>query len=752
MPMKLLEQAAPQAPAAANVMRASSIPHQEAPNRPRQLLELACKVLDARRGGIAFLTPEGDLAEHICWSAAADSLAEREQAAPLLELLPQVLEQPGPALIDNRLARGPFLGVPVRCAGRSRGVLYLAREPGGLPFQPRDVETLAPVRTWLEQGQLGEEAHLLSQLHLLNRVAQAAAGNLELGLILQRALRELDRHLPLNIELIWLAEDNDAGGLTLAATSSIPVSRTSELGLDLGTRLAGDQTPFAPCLRNGQGVYVDLRPPEAGVRGQGSGDNRLASLTPDPWLLTPDPLSQCLAVHRASCFFAAPLRAGDQTVGILQSVCTRPTGFTAEQIQLLYLVADLLGPAISNCRLYERQRTTCEQLRTTQEQLIRAEKMRALGELASGMAHDFNNSLCGVLGFLELTLTDKALSSSCRSYLESARTCALDAAQTVRRVQEFARCRRKDPVFQELDVNDLVHQTVELTRPKWDHPGRIRATPIRVEVQAEATAVVSGNAAELREVLTNLVFNAVDAMPQGGTLVLRTWSNDQGVFLAVQDSGVGMRPAVRQRLFEPFFTTKGERGNGLGLSVSFGIVQGHGGEIGVVSEVNRGTTFTVRLPLPRPAQPEGGGSRIEDRESTGNPPSSILHPPSSRPPGLRILVIEDEESIRTLLGTILRQLGHQPRLAAGARAGLALFAAECFDVVLTDMGLPGMSGEELARKIARQAPQVPVVLLTGWADQLRMEAPSLPGVARILGKPVTITSLDETLAAVCPRP
>src|SRR5262249_20661709 len=157
---------------------------------------------------------------------------------------------------------------------------------------------------------------------------------------------------------------------------------------------------------------------------------------------------------------------------------------------LLYLVADLLGPAISSCRLFERLRTTYEELRTAHDQLIHAEKMRALGELASGMAHDFNNSLCGVLGFLELSLMDKSVGPAGRKYLESARTFALDAAHTVRRVQDFARRRRDNPVYQTLDVNDLLHQTVELTRHKWGSLTRARSTPITVTVEAEASTVV----------------------------------------------------------------------------------------------------------------------------------------------------------------------------------------------------------------------------------------------------------------------
>src|SRR5205807_557967 len=164
----------------------------------------------------------------------------------------------------------------------------------------------------------------------------------------------------------------------------------------------------------------------------------------------------------ANSVSAVPLRAGPQTVGILQSICTRSAGFSNDQIQILYQVADMLGPAICNCQLFSRLRSAYEELRHTQTQLIKSEKMRALGELASGMAHDFNNSLCGSLGFLELVLANKNLEPGLRAHLQSARLCTLDAAQTVRRVQDFARWQRKEFSVQFVDLNDVVRQTMEL--------------------------------------------------------------------------------------------------------------------------------------------------------------------------------------------------------------------------------------------------------------------------------------------------
>jgi signal transduction histidine kinase len=645
---------------------------------------------------------------------------------------------------------GSFLAVPLNCPGFCRGALYLTRSSEQPPFDAQDEMTLSAIGSCLEQLGLFDDTHLLTRLRLLNRVAQVAAGSLDLERILRSALHELDRHLPLQVGAIWLVDEegekadgegrefrpqepDSQGGrpdvrlrarqasalnlsalsLVVAAVSDCYSADGDALGLHAAMRLRIDETPFATCLSEGQALCADLRRP----------------------VERNSPLAQNLAKGGATFYFAVPLRAGDRTVGVLQSICTRPSGFTTEQIQLLYVVADLLGPAVSNCRLFSHLSAAYEELRRTQSHLVQTEKMRALGELAAGVAHDFNNSLCAVLGFLELTLLEEALPAACRSYLESSRTCALDAAQTVQRVQDFARWRRNETTLDLVDPNELVRQTVELARHKWDGRTAARGAPIVVEVRTEATARVSGNRAELREVLTNLILNAVDAMPQGGSLVVRSWSTAGDVFLSVQDTGAGISEAVRRRLFEPFFTTKGEHGNGMGLSVSFGIIQRHNGAITVESEVARGSIFTVQLP----ATAEPVGQALEQDQTGGK-----VSPPASK--SLRVLIVEDEESIRRFLAAGLTQMGHRPRVTADAHEALAAFAEEPFDVVLTDLGLPGVSGEEVARQVVARSPQIPVILLTGWADQVRSETKPVAGVKHILGKPVTLSTLATMLS------
>ncbi len=782
----------------AQVSQSSSGLKKLARSRPHSLLEAACKAVNASFGGFGFLSAVGEMVENPAWGVSESVAEELSRSRWLAELIRIVLQQAKPTRIadlgrDNPFGDVPFalppygalLAVPLARPGRLRGALYLVRSPEQPPFTVEDEERVLPIVACLEQGTLFEEAHLQAQLRLLNHVAQATAGNLDLAPILEVALRELDRHLPMTICAVWVTEDpttrddgrgtmgeersargegpevapeglvatndsrdNPESSLLAPGSSPLPVvlrlaekskghgDLARKAGLSLGTRLSLDQTPFETCWNDGSAIYADW-----------SGPARLPDSPEGSSVVTLG--LQGTANEAISCF-ATPLRAGDRTVGILQCITTRPTGFTTEQVQILYLVADLLGPAISNCQLHGRLRDTYEALRTTQEQLIRNEKMRAIGELASGMAHNFNNSLCGVLGFVEMALMDHGLSSGCRNHLEMARTCALDAAQTVRRVQDFARKRGRQALFQVVDFNEFVNETVELTRPKWESLERTRGRPIVLELSTAACQSVLGNVAELREALTNVVFNAVDAMPQGGTLSVHTWSHDREVFVSVRDTGVGMTAEVRQRLFEPFFTTKGEHGNGMGLSVTFGIIRQHGGDITVTSALSQGSMFTIRLPAVTSGVDHDascmGRQAIEASHFTPHPPR-----PAPENIGLRILVVEDEEPIRRFLATVLTTLGHRPQLAQTGGEGLRLFAEHAFDVVLTDLGLPDISGEEVVRAVTARAPGIPILLLTGWADQIGNEARAVPGVSRVLGKPVTIERLAETLRTLSPQ-
>jgi len=340
------------------------------------------------------------------------------------------------------------------------------------------------------------------------------------------------------------------------------------------------------------------------------------------------------------------------------------------------------------------------------EQYAQIEKLSALGELASGVAHDFNNTLAGILGRAQLLLAThdpEKVEAGLKLIIKTAK----DGAKTIKRIQDFAR-QRRDHDFQPVSVDQLLLDVREITRPRWKSRAESESVHISLELQLGSDEPrVMGDESELREVLVNLVFNAVDAMPQGGTLTLSTRESNGAVEIAVADTGEGMPEEVRTRVFDPFFTTKGKAGMGLGLAVSYGIVRRHEGSIEVESEVGKGTTFRMRLPAAR------GASNQEP--TAAEAPAIALVP--HRPEATRILVVDDEENVRELLRDILESEGYQVTLASGGREALEVFGdGGSFDALFTDLGMQGMSGWELAHAVRELDAKIPVAVVTGWGE------------------------------------
>jgi CheY-like chemotaxis protein len=292
----------------------------------------------------------------------------------------------------------------------------------------------------------------------------------------------------------------------------------------------------------------------------------------------------------------------------------------------------------------------------------------------------------------------------------------------VRRIQEFTRT-RQTRLFQPVDVCHVVREAIELTRGRWRDEARVRGVTYTLGTDLADVPAVAGEAAELREVVTNLLLNGLDAMPDGGALDFGVRAEAGSVFLTVRDSGSGMPADVRERVFEPFFTTKGPRSTGLGLSVAYGIVQRHGGRIDVESVEGQGTTFTIRLPSSA-AAPAATPAAIEPE--VGGAPG----------PSARVLVIDDERSVRELLVDILASAGHVPLAAADGASGIALGERMGpLDLALIDLGLPGMSGWDVAARLRAGRPALPLVLITGWGDRLDPTELARSGIREVIAKP-----------------
>jgi signal transduction histidine kinase len=378
-----------------------------------------------------------------------------------------------------------------------------------------------------------------------------------------------------------------------------------------------------------------------------------------------------------------------------------------------------------------------ELLRKTQEQVVQRERLHALGQMASGIAHEFNNALAPIIGFSDMLLKKKSLGDDpekSREYLKMINTAAKDSAKIVGHLREFYRITPDGAGMQPVSLNSIAGQAITLTQPFWKDQAQSRGANIVIRSELDpGTPEINGDEVALREMITNLVVNSIDAVGQGGVITISTSHENGRVLLKVADDGAGMDRATVEHCLEPFFTTKAEHGTGLGLSITYGIVQRHGGSLDIQSETGRGTVITASFPL------QSGAASVESKKIT-----KLKMKPS------RILVVEDEPLVKELIGVYLHEDNHDVQTASDGREGLDKFRAGEFDLVLTDRAMPGMNGEQLARMIKEIKPSQPIILLTGFGDLLPGE--KLPeGIDDIVGKPFTMQVLREAIAKHLPQ-
>jgi signal transduction histidine kinase len=449
--------------------------------------------------------------------------------------------------------------------------------------------------------------------------------------------------------------------------------------------------------------------------------------------------------YGSGAFMCLPVRVEDRIIGVVnlaKGAAAAPSpAFSPTDLQFLNTLMTHIAYAVDNARLLQearlsatRLRSAMEDLRTTQTRVVEGETLRAMGQMASGMAHHVNNLLAVISGRTQLLLVRASTQADMRRPLEIIQQAAFDAADVVRRVLGFASMQPAPPAAA-VDLDDIVREVVELTRPRWHDEALRRAVTIDVDLALGARAHVAGEAPGLREVVMNLIFNAIEALPEGGTIRLSTWAADDWIFCAVADNGVGMDEAVRRRALEAFFTTKGPQATGLGLSVAHSIVQRHGGELSLRPNDGKGTVVILRLPraplVPATAEPE---------------------PAPQAAAALRILIIDDELSVREALADSLAEDGHTVLQAASGPEGLARLAeGAAVDVVVSDLGMPEMTGWDVARAVRMRHPGLPVGLITGWAVALEIGDEERRGVDFIIAKPYTLEALRAAFAGIAPR-
>ncbi len=445
-------------------------------------------------------------------------------------------------------------------------------------------------------------------------------------------------------------------------------------------------------------------------------------------------------------YLVCPVLLRERLAAIVSLGYAEPPALSDDDHAAVRQLADQLAVALANAAdVAERKRAerwlleskrqleqALSDLEATQQQVLQQERLRALGQMASGVAHDFNNTLTPILGYTELLLSDPRYDADPekrRRFVKVVNTAAKDAANVVRRLREFYRADGHGEPVGEIDLNVLVKQVIALTQPRWRDQALGQGAAIHVRTNLRATVTAAGIEAEIREVLTNLIFNAVDALPGGGVITLATWEEDDRAVLAVSDTGIGMSEEVRRRCLDPFFSTKGEKGTGLGLAMVYGVVNRHKGSIEIDSEPGQGTTFTIRLPAWSPDQAAPAAATVAPvREA------------------LTVLLVDDDQGARDVVAEYLAADGHRVATAADGRRGWETFRADRFDVIVTDQAMPEMSGDDLIAAVRQVAPSLPIILLSGFADFREDDPATESGADVTIGKPVTVDALRQAIA------
>jgi PAS domain S-box-containing protein len=713
----------------------------------RLILRRAVELVGAAGGAIYFWDEATRTLMPQMWSGSRDAEWMQDARMKLGEgLVGQVAERRVGLIVNDyrnwpsarpsileRTEISAALAEPLLYRDRLVGVVSLDNGDTGRIFSEQDCETLS---LFAAQAAIAiENARLLTaavrrgeELEALLRATASVMSGLDLQGILDRIVAETAQITGCSHVKVLLV-DRKAGVLRVGAIQGTAMSTEDQLPLGIGHS--------GVVAKTGQPLFSEDAPHDP-RNAYADRDRELGIVT----------------------YLGLPIKIRGEILGVLSFNTTVPRQYGPEELAYLTSFADHAAIAIENARLFAELNQSYQTLQRAQEEMVRSEKLRALGQMAAGIAHDLNNMLAAVLGQVDL-LRLRVVNPEIQEALGILETAASDGAHVVRRLQDFARQRASSPLTP-LDLRRAVSEALEITRPRWKDEQERRGVVIQVQNLLEDCPPILGHAPEIREVLTNLILNAVDAMPRGGTLTLTarqvlgpesTGAGERGgrgtesrgaeeqgnrgedasrqfVELSMTDTGIGMSEAVRQRIFEPFFTTKGGHGTGLGLSVVYGIMERHGGRIEVTSGPGRGTTVALQF---------RGALQTGDKAPAGPRPLTAA---------LRILVIDDDAAVRETVVGLLRAAGHQVIEADGGAVGLQRFDESLVDLVVTDLGMPEVTGWDVARAVKARSPKLPVILITGWGDQPGGGAEPRDLVDRVLGKPFRVEELLQTIAEV----
>jgi len=569
----------------------------------------------------------------------------------------------------------------------------------------------------LMQTELNEKrmSAQVNRLALLQEITHSIGSRHDLKSIFQVVLRSLEEHLPIDFGCVCLC-DAAADTVVVESVGAASDAVCQQLGLALRSAVPVGKNGLYRAV-NGTLIYE----PDTAVVGS--------------------PFTHRFADAGFHSLVISPLAVESNVFGVLVAVRRAKESFSSGDCEFLKQLSGHVALASHEAQLYGALQRAYEDLRHSQQTVMQTERLRALGEMASGIAHDINNAISPVALYAELLLSqEKQISEAGRNRLVTMRRAIDDVAGTIERMREFYRPREVTRAFTRLDIHNAINQVLELTQPRWRALPQQRGIVIELRKEfAPKLPDVMGDEVELRDALTNLVFNAVDAMPEGGTLTLRTEpatdaDGRASVRIEVGDSGIGMDEDTQRRCIEPFFTTKGERGTGLGLASVYGMLQRHSASLEVDSARGKGTRMRMLFP-----------AFAQGMSSTG---SQLAAHVSLRK--LRILVIDDDPILIRSLLDVLEADGHAIETALGGAEGIAAFEAERgsrrqFDVVITDLGMPRVDGRKVAAAIKQSSPATPIILLTGWGQRLLDEASLPENIDRVLSKPPRLNLLRSAL-------
>jgi PAS domain S-box-containing protein len=550
----------------------------------------------------------------------------------------------------------------------------------------------------------------LGRLDLLNTITRAIGERQDLRSIFRVAIGTLEDQLPVDFGCLCLFRPPD-----VLVVSGVGV-KSHDLALQLN-------------LTDQALVPIDVNGLSRCVRGQLVYEPDMSAVS--------FAFPQRLAGVGLNAMVAAPLLVENNVFGALIVARRAAHSFSSGECEFLGQLAQHIALAAHQAQLYGALETAYEDLRHTQQAVMRQEKLRVLGQMASGIAHDINNALSPAALYVEALLDRDLGPSETKDYLVIIQRAIDGVAQTVARMKEFYSQRDPQLAHAPVALNEIVKQVIDLTRARWNSMPQESGRVICVDTDlAPDLPAIVGNQSEISDALTNLILNAVDAMPEGGRITVRSrTAADHKVQLDVADTGIGMDEATRNRCLELFFTTKGVRGTGLGLAMVYGAVERHGGELQIESGLGAGTN--IRLIFPAAAAPAPTGIMTTQQPAAQQP--------------LRILVIDDDPIILKSMRDILELCGHFIGVADGGRRGIDIFRAahergEPFEVVITDLGMPHVDGRAVAAAVKSLEPKTPVILLTGWGHRMLAENDAPANIDRVMGKPPRLALLRVTLA------